>query len=372
MGKLRGPTTNTGLWLYGVSMIGYGKDSVGLRVEAPAGAISMYGGYIKVDGYAGIYLDGSKGGISHVTIDGVRVESNKGKHSLYATGKVHDVIIRGGSWSSSRGEPIRVEDYPTDESPAHRYTVFPVQEREGKTGKFRFGVPYNWRISNIMLHQVIWIAEAGTEGAKIATIIQQVGPAQTTEKVEAEFVAIHFDSLQESVIENITNIPVMLRYNKETKAWKDEYPEWAVDIIVGKYGRRNTFVTASRDQIKLEGDQQGNQVTALHDFAGEEREHCTALWRSAETGKESFYNKRLQYNNYQDPGPGLRRTYIKADEGASILNLGTMDVRKMPGPKEGDIAIHDGSGFADGKKRLAIYDGKEWQYFRLTPPPEED
>jgi len=372
MGELRGPVTNTALWFHGVSLVAYGKDSVALRIEGPAGAVGMYGGYIMAGGFAGIYLDGSKGGVSHITLDGVRIESNKGKHALYATGKVHDIVIRGGSWSSSRGVPIRVEDYPTDGSKAHKDTVFPVQERAGKRGKFRYGVPYNWRISNIILNQAVWIAEEDTEGAKIATVVARVRPKESVPPTSADFIAIQFDALQDSVLKNITFIPVLLRYQKGSKSWKDEYPEKALDIAVEKYGRRNTFVVASRDQIRLAGDQQANEVVALHDFAGKKKKHYTSLWRSAETGPESIYYPRLPTNIYQDPGPGIRRTYIKADSGLSLLNLGTVDVRKIKGAKEGDIAIHDGSGFEDGKPRLAIFDGKEWIYFSPSGLPQQD
>ena len=51
-----------------------------------------------------------------------------------------DIAICGGSWSSFRGAPVRGEDWPTKDSPAHRYTVFLTETIEGvPQGKQRFG-----------------------------------------------------------------------------------------------------------------------------------------------------------------------------------------------------------------------------------------
>ena len=60
---------------------------------------------------------------------------------------------------------------------------------------------------------------------------------------------------------------------------------------------------------------------------------------------------------------GINRTYVRPDEGVSLVNLGMMDVRKIKSPEAGDIAIHDGSGLADEKPRFVMFDGTKWISF---------
>jgi len=343
LGEL-GRSTNTELDLYGTIIGGTGPNSVGLRIVGSADNINIYGGYQHYNGFAAIYLDGTRGAVSNIYIDGWRIETTEGKHCIYATGQVDNITIRGGEWSSAR-ELIRVEDVPREANSAHA-TLF--------RRKSRFGVPFNWRIRETTMLRTIWVPE---------------GKKREMESAAEKFVAMRFDSLQDSTIENITYRANFLE--QEGPNWIGRAVPNASLVVVEKYSRRNTFIVPARNAVELMGDARGNQIAAVHDPEEPDGEHV-ALWRSALPNKEHFTGFMRRVSQYEQLPPGVRRIYIKPDEGISLINLGVMDVRKIKGARRGDIAIHNGAGFDDGEARLAIFDGKKWIYFAKVAGPSGD
>jgi len=333
-----GLSTNTELRFYGTIIDNNGKDSVGLRITGSAGDISIHGGYFHHDGFACIYMDGSTGGgVGNVTIDDLRIESNKGDHVIYATGYVHHVSIKGGDWQS-RKEVILVEDVPSTDNPAHRTVI-----------KTPHGTPHNWEVRDTQMRQTIWVAEGEKTG--------DVG----------EFVAMRFDRLQDSHMGPFSFSPNFLKQIGPN--WLPHYAPNSREVVIEKYSRRNTFETGAREAIVLSGDAEGNQVIALHDPAKRTDDYMP-LWRSGcPTPEECTGSPRGHVSDYADLGPGIRRTYQMPDKGIALMNLGVLDVRKIRGARRGDIAIHNGSGYADGQPRLAVYNGRQWVFFSISPAP---
>ena len=68
---------------------------------------------------------------------------------------------------------------------------------------------------------------------------------------------------------------------------------------------------------------------------------------------------------------GTRRTYMKPDDGLSLLNLGVLNVFEIQKSRKGDFALHDGTGFEGGELRLAAFDGQKWLFFDISASPKE-
>jgi hypothetical protein len=126
---------------------------------------------------------------------------------------------------------------------------------------------------------------------------------------------------------------------------------------VDGYSRRNTFEVPSRAAVALGGDARGNQVVALADGTDE---IVPPLWRSGVAEGRRFR---------QTFDAGTRRMYVDPDASGSLLNLGMCNVLELPDSREGDVALHDGSGFADELPRLAVYTGGRWLFF--SPSAEQ-
>ena len=67
---------------------------------------------------------------------------------------------------------------------------------------------------------------------------------------------------------------------------------------------------------------------------------------------------------------GTRRTYVKPDDGLSLLNLGVVNVFEIEKSRKGDFVLHDGTGFEDGEPRLAVFSGQKWLFFDITTSPK--
>jgi hypothetical protein len=129
-------------------------------------------------------------------------------------------------------------------------------------------------------------------------------------------------------------------------------------LVVEKYSRRNTFEMPSREAVDLRGDARGNEIIALADGAAGEA--VPALWRAAERTASA------DYKPYDD---GIRRQYVGPDGPGSLLNLGLQNVLAIREPRAGDLALHDGTGFADKLPRLAVFDGERWRFLALSEQP---
>ena len=173
------------------------------------------------------------------------------------------------------------------------------------------------------------------------------------------FTSIRFDALQDSRI--INNNFYVRRQKPGEAGWSGVVDTEGPDIVVDKYSRRNFFEVPSREAVQLLGDAKANTIVALCDDADDK---VPALWM----GGESDAPGRKDQQKYYDTG--TRRTYIKPDAGTSLLNLGMTNVFEIAAPRKGDVAFHDGTGFKDGKPRLAGYDGKEWLFFDFALSPE--
>jgi len=332
-----GVSTNTELRFYGCTIDNNGAGSVGLRISGGAGNISIHGGYFHHDGFAAIYLDGSRGGgVCNLALKDVYVEAIKGDHVIYATGYVHHVSSSGGDWSSEK-EIVLAEDVPSTDIPAHRTAI-----------KKPHGTPHRWEIRNTQMRQTVWLPEGKRP--------EDFG----------EFVAMRFDRLQDSHIGPFSYTPNFLKQTGPN--WLPDYAHNSREVVIKKYSRRNTFETGAREAIVLPGDAEGNKVIALHDPARKTDEY-TLLWRSGAPKLDQVGGERGHISDYADPGPSVRRTYQMPDKGVALMNLGVIDVRKIKGARRGDIAIHDGSGYTDGQPRLAVFNGRKWVFFSISPQP---
>jgi len=319
------PSCNTELHFYGSGFYSAGKGGVALRITG-ASDVSIHGGYIATgeDSFAGIYVDGT-GHARNISLHDIRMEC-RGKHCLYAVGAASDILIEGGQWISQGGEMIRQEDKVRDNNPAHR-NVF-SRRAEGRAE--------NWIIRNLRPSRNF-----------------EYDPALKLK--EGKFCAMRFDSLQDSIVENISFQSQYITKDKDGKSKVVVATDIPL-VVVEKYSRRNLFRVPSRESVVLKGDAKNNRIIATADAAGEK---VPSLWLS---GRSSWYGDRKSPTapRYYD---GVNRTYIKPDEGTSLINLGVMDVRKIKSPKKGDIAIHNGSGTKDGKPCPVFFDGKRWISF---------
>jgi len=303
-----------------------GKDNVALRVHS--GSDILINGcyfYTGKDAYAAIYINNAA---SCISLREVRFECES-KYCLYAFAAVSNVLIEGGVWCCGTGTTaIRQVDVPEDKSDVHKIAF---------SGWALGGRAYNWTI----------------RGTNISALLPLADTEATDRETEAPS-AMHFDSLQDSTIENVS---FAVQYSGDKSG---EVPSDAPIIKIDKYSRRNTFVVASRESVILGGDAKNNYIDALCDGTGDK---CPPLWLS---GKPKWHFKQMEFSPGLKAGQyfdGIRRKYVMPDEGISLTNLGVIDVRKISKPKAGDIAIHDGSGFSDKKKRFAFFNGRQWIFF---------
>jgi len=324
-----GISSNVGVGFYYCSFSGTRRGSVGLRVSA-AGDVYVIGGYFGTgqDAFAAIYLDGTVR-VQNFILRDVRME-NQGGHNLYAAGAVRDVLIEGGEWVSMNSENIRhMERVPNAEG-AHRK----VSDPRGA------GHAANWVIRGLRFSRD-FEDDPALAGSK----------AKPSDK---GYVAMLFDGLLDS---RIGNISYYVRRSPLGKPYTTR--EIVADtpmLVVEKYSRRNTFETASREAVELRGDARGNEIIALADGAAGEA--VPALWRAAERTASADYKR------YDD---GIRRQYVSPDGPGSLLNLGPQNVLAIKQPRPGDVALHDGTGFADKQPRLAVYTDGRWRFFQLSP-----
>ncbi len=342
LGKMK-QSTNTVLEMYGCFVFNWGPNSVGMRIVGGTSDITIYGGYHAFSGFSAFYLDGSRGGVSSVTIDGVRVEAYGGKHVLYAVGRSDNIKICGSIWECEK-EAILAEAVPSQKNPAHKSVYLPDKSSNG--------MAQNWTVREMVLSRRQALA----------------GKPRDLKDFKKTFVAMMFDNLLDSTIERITFRPTV--YFKEDPNQRSYPVANALEIMIKEFSRRNTFVVSSRDAVELGTDASQNEIIALHDpSSGNNR--FISLYRQGQAKPEACTGwPRSPVSDYRDPGPGIRRRYIMPDKGISFLNLGMVDLRTVKGARKGDLAIHNGAGFSDGKPRLAIFDGKKWIYFDISKDPK--
>jgi len=324
------PSCNTELRFYGTKLGASGEGSAALRLSG-ASDVSIHGGYISTgpDAFAGVYLDGTIR-VCHVSLRDMRMEC-RGKHCLYAVGAVSDILIEGGQWISQKGEMILHEDQVSSSDPAHR-AVFSRKT----TGRAR-----NWTIRNLRPSRNF--------------------EADPNLKLRAgRFRAMRFDSLQDSVIGQISFQSQYVVTDKE--GGRSVVVASDIPLVeVTKYSRRNLFRVPSRESVVLTGDAKNNQIIAIADGT---TEAVPSLWLS---GRSSWYQDRRAPTTPRSYD-GTHRTYVRPDRGLALLNLGIMNVLEIDKPRAGDLAIQDGTGLADGRPCLTLYDGSTWR--ALVPGPE--
>ena len=325
------PSCNTVVRFFACGLMGHGQDSVALRLNG-AGDVAFDGGYISTspDAFAGIYMDGTHH-CRNVAIRSTRMEC-KGRHCVYAVGAVGDVAIEGGQWISQRGEIIRHECRAPEATGPHRYVG------SAKHG----GVAYNWTIRNLRPSRNF----PDDPGLKLQ---------------EGRFCAMRFESLLDSTIEHISFQSQYLSTDQDGK--KTVVVATDIPIVeVLKYSRRNVFRVPSRQSVRLAGDARNNTIIATADGLPDA---VPSLWLSAQS---SWHKGRPTAPRQYD---GMTRTYLNPDAGLSLLNLGVRNVYEVTHPKRGDLLLHDGTRFPDGKPRLAVYDGSQWLFFSPVLAPEK-
>ena len=322
---IEGSANNT-TYFYGTIFIAAGPDAAGLRISG-ATSVFIEGGFVNNTGsFAGIYLDGT-GHLGQVTIRDVHMEGAT-QHNIYAVGAVRNVIIEGAYWDISGSETANIrhqERIPGRDAP-HQYVAFP--EASGRAE--------NWNIRNVLL-------------------VRAAGGAPTGPR-------IRFDGLQDSRISNI-------HYLVSLSDIKTLVPH----IVIEKYSRRNVFEVPSREAVELRGDAQGNTIVALCD---DSEDKIPLLWQSGWTdapggGPNGVRWMGLYAMARQKYYDGTRRTYIKPDAGLSLLNLGVVNVFEIEKSRKGDFVLHDGTGFEDSEPRLAVFNGDQWLFFRISASPQQ-
>ena len=325
-----GDSSNVLAYFYGTSFGTEGDGAVGLRITG-ASDVYLHGGFFHTGGkaFAAVYLDGTSHVRNFVMRD-VRMEL-LGGHGLYAVGAVKDVLIQGGEWCVMNAECIRHEEHIPSKAGPHRFVAFP--ESSGKA--------QNWVAQNVSFSRSF-----------------EEDPNLALDKASIKGLpSVRFESLQDS---RFVNNSFYVRRKKAGDDWKAGPDNETPNIVVEKYSRRNFFEAASREAVDLRGDAKSNTIVALCDGA---EDKVPALWMGGYSDSRSWGQK------YYDEG--TLRTYIKPDEGQSLLNLGMTDVNKFVNPHKGDFVLHDGTGFDDSEPRLAIYNGKKWVFFDTVPSAEE-
>ena len=322
---IEGSANNT-TYFYGTIFIAAGPDAAGLRISG-ATSVFIEGGFVNNTGsFAGIYLDGT-GHLGQITIRDVHMEGAT-KHNIYAVGAVRNVIIEGAYWDISGSETanIRHQERIPGRDGAHQYVAFPDAS----------GRAENWNIRNVLL-------------------VRAAGGAPTGPR-------IRFDGLQDSRISNI-------HYLVSLSDIKTLVPH----IVIEKYSRRNVFEVPSREAVELRGDAKGNTIVALCD---DSEDKIPLLWQSGWTdapggGPNGVRWMGLYAMARQKYYDGTRRTYIKPDAGLSLLNLGVVNVFEIEKSRKGDFVLHDGTGFEDSEPRLAVFNGDQWLFFRISASPQQ-
>jgi len=326
-----GISSNVGVGFYYCSFSAGRDNGVGLRVSA-AGDVYVIGGYFSSGNgaFAAVYLDGTVR-VQNFILRDVRMECSHG-YNLYAVGAVRDVLIEGGECISMNSENIRHMERAPDADGAHRK----VSDPQGA------GYAANWIIRGLRFSRD-FEDDPALAGSK----------AKPSDK---GYIAMVFDGLLDSRIGNISyyvrRSPLGQPYT--TREIVTDTPM----LVVEKYSRRNTFEMPSREAVDLRGDARGNEIIALADGAAGEA--VPALWRAAERTASA------DYKPYDD---GIRRQYVGPDGPGSLLNLGLQNVLAIREPRAGDLALHDGTGFADKLPRLALFDGERWRFLALSEQP---
>ena len=316
-----GLSSNVDIRFFGTILSTRARDSVALRICGAAG-VSLHGTCLSTFGeaFAAVYIDGTETSARNISFRDVRMECSAG-HCLYAVGAVSHVCLEGGDWIATGAENIRHEDRIPNQAGPHRFVAFPREH----------GRAQNWTIRNLRLSR-------------------NFPAGGVTSATRARMPCIRFESLQNSHLEELT---FYVQHRKPGEASLGTIDTVGPHIVVDAYSRRNTFEVPSREAVALRGDARGNTIVALCEGTPE---RVPALWRSAESSRRSYGLQKF-YDG------GTRRTYVQADAGPSLLNLGTTNVFRLTDPRRGDLTLHDGTGFDDGKPRLAVYDGRSWVFF---------
>lgn len=316
-------SSNVGQYFLDCAFQGGVNNGVGLRVQGGDVTLIQCFFAAKKDGcYAGVYLDGTHHARG-ISIRDTRME-NSHAYCVVAVGAVSDVLLEGGQWISSKENILHLEKVPEKAGP-HRYVGNPSDQ----------GWAQNWIVRNLKLSKSF-----------------EDDPALTIEKIGANAnpTVMRFDGLVDSHIDSNNY------YIQRIRDGKREYVMDSPLLVVEKYSRRNTIEVPSREAVNLGPDARGNVITALLD--DHPCEPIPALWRSG---------VRLSRDpkNYDT---GVRRLYLNPDTGPSLLNVGIINVNELKDPRTGDVALHDGTGFADKRPRLAVYDGSKWLFFDPATP----
>lgn len=325
-----GQSTNVVATFYGCWFHAEKKDGVGLRIST-ASSVYLYSCFFSTyeKAFSAIYLDES----SDVRFSSVRQEGSSG-HSIYAVGGVSDIMLDSCNLSANDAEAIHYEEnVPSFEGP-HKFTSKP-----GTTHLARKA--FNWTISGCSLPRVI---HADPE--------VKLDP---TKPVPEGLTNLRFESLQESRFQNNVYGGYRVKPGGAISFPPKELISDEPVVVVEKYSRRNYFETPSREAIVLWGDAKANTVVAMADDLDQSVPRLRSL-RDA-PGRQQHFD-------------GRKRTYVDPDSSGSLMNFGLVNVYKLDRPRKGDVAMHDGTNFADKQARLALFDGVKWVFFK--PDAEND
>jgi len=191
-----GGGSNTELSIIGCSIGSDAPKSAAIKIFGSASDIRIVGSYLHSTGFAAIYLDGTKGNLSNISIRDVRIECEKAEHALYAIGHVNMITIEGGAWISTK-ELILQEAAPV----AFVDAGGPCVSKTGAATK--------WKISQLSL--CIWDGWGYGKGEDKNAQEYRGGVENTAWPDDVPHVFMRFDKLTDSVIEPCEMITIRNR-----------------------------------------------------------------------------------------------------------------------------------------------------------------
>ncbi len=303
--------SNTELRFYGCFIHSHGLNSIGLYVKGSANDVSIFGGYHANGGFASIYLDGTKGNVGDIRIDGLRIEGETGLYNLYARGSVRNVTIEGSCWGSA-GENIRYE--------AVADTFDPV-------GACADG----WSIR----HSSLSIADQSLRAP------ERTGALMSSPR--AERAILRLDRASNCTIENVWQRayeivpaqpqPEQANADDDTVIRNTDIKdklEWyeARLLVISGFAYGNAITTDRRDRVVLPADSRGNRIVTHND-------------------------------------DDVARTYLGAGGAPQVLNLTPINLATISSPKLGDLVLAIQPD--DRPPRLALFDGVTWTLLAAQP-----
>ena len=200
-----GGGSNTEYYFDGCTIGNEAPESSGVKIFGQASDIRITNSYLHSDGFTAIYLDGTKGNLSNVSLRDIRIEGEHGKHALYAVGHTNMITIDGGCWNAT-DEVILQEGVPVKFVDAGGPCISSV------------GAANKWRISQLSFS--VWDGWGYSKEYRDYAREFRNGPEKTAWKDDVPHVYMRFNQMLNSVVDPCEMV---------TLRWRDAAPQPAAE-----------------------------------------------------------------------------------------------------------------------------------------------